>query len=127
MDLYTQHGLTCFLEPLLSKRYAMLIKDHLNVAPKLAQGVKALSHHVTAWSNTQAAWRFFNNDNVTYPQLSLPLLQTAIKELNECPSEYGLVAHDWCRNNYRKHQSKRDKTQMSHERMLAMSCSPHCY
>ena len=94
----------------------MLIKDHLNVAPKLAQGVKALSHHETAWANTQAAWRFFNNDNVTYPQLSLPLLQAARQELRGCATEYGLVAHDWCRNNYRKHQCKRDKTQMSHDK-----------
>jgi hypothetical protein len=94
----------------------MLIKDHLNVAPKLAQGVKALSHHETAWSNTQAAWRFFNNDNITYPQLSLPLLQSARKELNSCATEYSLVAHDWCRNNYRGHRAKTDKTQMSHDK-----------
>ena len=116
MDLFTQNSLTCSLEPRLRRRYELLLKDHLNAAPKLAQGVKALSHHETAWANTQAAWRFFNNDNVTYPQLSAPLLQSAHKELAECRSEYGLVAHDWCRNNFLRHRAKTDKAQMSHDK-----------
>ncbi|RJY00834.1 hypothetical protein D5R81_20070 [Parashewanella spongiae] len=116
MDLFAENNLSCLLESRLKERYQILIKEHLNVAPKLAQGVKALSHHESAWSNTQGAWRFFSNDNVTFPALSLPLLQSARQELASSHSSYGLVAHDWCRNNYLKHDSKLDKTQMSHEK-----------
>ncbi len=44
-----------------------MITDHLTTMPKLAQGVKALSHHTTAFSNTQAAWRFVNNEHAATP------------------------------------------------------------
>ena len=116
MGLFEQHALFCHLEPRLKKRYEGLIQDHLNVSPKLAQGVKSLSHHQTAWANTQAAWRFFNNDNVGYPLLSQPLFQAARAELSAAESRYGLVAHDWCRCNYNKHHAKLDKTKMSHDK-----------
>ncbi len=113
MDLFAENNLSCLLESRLKERYQILIKEHLNVAPKLAQGVKALSHHESAWSNTQAAWRFFANDNVTFPALSLPLLQSARQELAAIESSYGLVAHDWCRNNYLKHDSKLNYLRLS--------------
>lgn len=116
MDLFAQNNLSCLLEPRLKDRYQILIKEHLNVAPKLAQGIKTLSHHKSAWANTQAAWRFLDNDNVGFPQLSLPLVQSARNELQANSSAYGLVAHDWCRNNYLRHASKLDKTQMSHDK-----------
>lgn len=115
MDLFTQNGLTCFLDPRLVKRYGTLIKEHINAMPKLAQGVKALSHHCSAWANTQAAWRFFNNEDVTFPMMSMPLIQAARQELQKCNAHYALIAHDWCRNNLRKHQAKLDKTTMSHD------------
>ena len=116
MDLFSENNLSCFLESRLRNRYATLIKESLNVAPELAQGVKTLSHHHTAWANTQAAWRFLGNENVTFPLLSLPLNQAAKQELSACGEAYGLVAHDWCRNHYGGHDSKLDKTQMSHQR-----------
>ena len=116
MDLFEQNNLSCFLSSSLRNRYHVLVKEHLNTAPKLAQGVKTLSHHETAWANTQAAWRFFDNDNVGFPQLSLPLTQAARQELSANDASYGLVAHDWCRNNYLGHDSKLDKIQMSHDK-----------
>ncbi|RLV57675.1 hypothetical protein D5018_21315 [Parashewanella curva] len=116
MDLFAQNNLSCFLPTALKNRYQDLIKEHLNVAPKLAQGVKTLSHHKTAWANTQASWRFFSNENIAYPQLSLPLNQAARQELAGITSTYALVAHDWCKNNYRDHDCKLDKIQMSHDR-----------
>lgn len=114
-NVFEQNDISCFLEPRLSKRYCMLITEHLHAAPKLAQGVKALSHHETAWANTQAAWRFFNNENVTYPELSSPLIQSSNQALKASNGNYGLVLHDWCRNNYGGHKSKTDKVKMSHE------------
>jgi len=116
MDLFAQNNLSCLLTPSLRKRYHILIKDHLNVAPKLAQGVKAISHHQSAWANTQAAWRFLDNDSVGYVQLNLPLVQAARQELAASESSYGLVAHDWCRNNYLGHDCKLDRIQMSHDK-----------
>lgn len=44
-------------------------------------GVKAISHHQSSWANTQAAWRFLDNDSVSFVQLSLPLVQAAQQEL----------------------------------------------
>ena len=114
MGLFAELELPCNLEPRLVKRYETLIKEHTVVNPSNAPGVKALANHQQAWSFTQAAWRFFNNDNVTFPMLAEPLFALAREAATISSSPFLLVAHDWCRCNYRKHNSKLDKTQMSH-------------
>ena len=114
MGLFTELELPCNLEPRLLRRYETLVKEHTIVNPSNAPGVKALANHQQAWSFTQAAWRFFNNDNVTFPMLAEPLFALAREAATTSNSSFLLVAHDWCRCNFRKHNSKLDKTQMSH-------------
>ena len=114
MGLFTELELPCNLEPRLLRRYETLVKEHTIVNPSNAPGVKALANHQQAWSFTQAAWRFFNNDNVTFPMLAEPLFALAREAATTSNSPFLLVAHDWCRCNFRKHNSKLDKTQMSH-------------
>ncbi len=114
MGLFAELELPCNLEPRLVRRYETLVKEHTIVNPSNAPGVKALANHQKAWSFTQAAWRFFNNDNVTFPMLAEPLFALAREAATTSSSPFLLVAHDWCRCNYRKHNSKLDKTQMSH-------------
>lgn len=115
MTLFEQHQLLCILESRLSKRYQTLIMEHMTVNSSNAPGVNALNHHTQSWSSTQATWRFYHNEDVTFPMLSGPMLGLARSGVKESQGSYVLMAHDWCRINFAKHQSKLDRTEMSHE------------
>lgn len=116
MGMFSELGLCCYLEPRLVKRYEILVKENMTVNPANAPGVKALANHQQAWSSTQATWLFLNNENVTFPMLSGPLLSLGRAGISQSSGKYALVAHDWSRINYSGHHSKADKTQMTHER-----------
>lgn len=96
------------MEKRLEKRYEQLVRSHMHTHSKLAAGIKSHLKEDTAFTQTQAAWRFLNNENCTLIDLSKPLL-TAAHELckDEC-SEYALVAHDWSHLFYGNHKSKQD-------------------
>lgn len=96
------------MELRLKKRHAKLVRSHMNVGHELAAGVKSTLNKDIAFSQTQAAWRFFNNDKCSLESLSLPLLEAA-QELSEqeC-SEYLLLPHDWSHIGFNKHESKKD-------------------
>ncbi len=115
MTLFEQHQLPCILEPRLSKRYQTLVMEHMTVNSTNAPGAKSLEHHTQSWASTQASWRFYHNDNVTFPMLSGPTIGLARAGVKETQSRYVLMAHDWCHINFSKHKSKLDKTQMSHD------------
>lgn len=83
--------------------------------PSNAPGIKAPANHQQAWSATQAAWRFFN-ENVAFPMLSTPLFAVAREAASTSSGSYMLVAHDGCRINFSRHNSKADKVQFSHAR-----------
>ncbi|CAG22062.1 IS4-like element ISPpr4 family transposase [Photobacterium profundum] len=114
MTLFEQHQLPCILESRLSKRYQTLIMEHMTVNSSNAPGVKSLRHHTQSWASTQATWRFYHNEDVTFPMLSGPMLGLARSGVKESQSRYVLMAHDWCHINFAKHHSKLDKTKMSH-------------
>ena len=116
MGLFAELNLPCYLEPRLLRRYETLIKEHSLVNPANAPGIKALANHQQTWSASQAAWRFFNNDNATFPMLSSPLMALAREAATASRSRYLLVAHDWCSCNFAHHRSKLDKAQLSHAR-----------
>ena len=116
MGLFAELDLPCYLEPRLLRRYEILIKEHSLVNPSNAPGIKALANHTQTWSASQAAWRFFNNDNATFPMLCSPLLALAREAAATSSSRYLLVAHDWCRCNFARHNSKQDKLKLSHAR-----------
>jgi hypothetical protein len=103
------------LDARLQERYALLVKQHLNVSQPDAAGAKALPGAASAFACTQAAWRFYNNENVSLPGLAEPLLTHAHTALQADCQRYGLVVHDWSSLTYR-HQSKKDRAVLQHKK-----------
>jgi len=99
----------------LAKRYKQLVGESLNSNDALSSGLRPLPTEITSFASTQAAWRFYKNDSVTLQKLQEPLLQAAHDNAVTHCKDYALIIHDWSRLNYRKHQSKLDKYQISHE------------
>ncbi|MDT4839614.1 IS4 family transposase ISPpr4 [compost metagenome] len=96
------------------RRYELLVKGHSNGVSALAAGMKALPRGDKAFAQTQALWRFLNNERVQPADLVKPLLAVAHEGCRESCAAYLLVMHDWSRLNYRQHASKTDRLQMSH-------------
>ena len=71
------------------------MSEHLHVLDSLAAGVRALPGTGQAFASTQAAWRFYHNERVSYEQLAAPLLERARESLAEASGRYALIAHDW--------------------------------
>jgi hypothetical protein len=92
----------------LEVRYQRLVRSHMNMNNKLASGVKSQLNKDVAFAQTQAAWRFFNNDDVTILELNKPLQLTAHELCDSECNEYALIAHDWSHLSYGKHKSKED-------------------
>jgi hypothetical protein len=90
--------------------------EHLQTAPELAAGLKALPRTATAFASTQAAWRFLANPRVTLPQLVAPLHAAARQAFPGPDAGYALVVHDWSSLNYPTHARKRDQATLSHDR-----------
>ena len=99
----------------MTKRYQQLVTEHLNSTDTLSAGLRALPNKSTSFASTQAAWRFYKNDNVSLTKLHEPLLVAAHDGIATHCSQYALCVHDWSRLNYRKHDSKLDKYQITHE------------
>ena len=79
----------------LEKRYERLVKSHMQGGNVLAPGIKNILNKDSAFNQTQAAWRFFNNENCSLEELAGPLLQAAHElSAQEC-DEYILLPHDW--------------------------------
>jgi hypothetical protein len=92
-----------------------LVEESLNTNDALSSGLRPLPTEITHFASTQAAWRFYKNDSVTLQKLQEPLLQAAYDNAVTYCKDYALTIHDWSRLNYRKHESKLDKYQISHE------------
>lgn len=87
----------------------------MNANDALSSGLRPLPNEISSFASTQAAWRFYKNDNVTLQKLQEPLLQAAHENIVTHCTDYALTIHDWSRLNYRKHLSKLDKYQITHE------------
>jgi len=96
------------MEKRLKNRYEKLVRNHMNNNNELASGIKSQLRNDVAFSQTQAAWRFFNNENVTLKDLSHPILQAGHELCAEELGEYALIAHDWSHLSYGTHPSKED-------------------
>ena len=92
----------------------MLVQQHIKSSQREMAGVGSLLGDCQSFAYTQGAWRFFRNESVTLPILCEPLIEAALSGVSHCES-YGLVVHGWSRLNYRKHESKQDKRQLSHK------------
>ena len=89
--------------------------EHLNSTDSLSAALRALPDKNTSFASTQGAWRFYKNDRVSLTKLHEPLLMAAHESVARHCSDYVLCVHDWSRLNYRKHASKLDKYQITHE------------
>lgn len=71
-------------------------------------GLNILIKDVKSYSQTQAAYRFYNNDNVDIDSLNAPIMENGLQNIEKECNEYILVAHDWSLINYRNHTAKED-------------------
>lgn len=71
-------------------------------------GLNLLIKDIDGFSQTQSAWRFYNNSNVDIKSLNTPMLEEGLKAIEKECSKYLLVAHDWSLISYRNHTAKDD-------------------
>jgi len=62
---------------------------------------------------TQAAWRFYANEEVTLRQLAGPLIERARAGVRDSCDAYALVVMDWSNLHFVNHESKRDRVELS--------------
>lgn len=99
----------------LRKRWVMLVRSQMKSASPLAAGVGSLPSTKQALSATQAAWRFYNNERVTLPELIAPLRDYVREQVAASPATFVLVAHDWCKLSYPGHAFREDLAELSNE------------
>jgi Transposase DDE domain len=100
-------------EPRLQRRYHQLIVSQLSSAQRLAAGVHAPPTLAKGFATTQAAWRFYSNEQVDLPTLCSPLIEHACTSVPECCDEWVLVIGDWSNLHYNGHESKSDRIALS--------------
>jgi hypothetical protein len=96
------------MEPRLEKRYEQLVRSHMQAGYQLAAGVKSILSNDIAFNQTQAAWRFLNNERCTLEELSQPLLKVAYELSEKECNEYLLIPHDWSHLSYNSHKKSKD-------------------
>jgi hypothetical protein len=109
-------GFSCAVDPRLERRYQKLVAEHSAALKPLAAGLRALPGAGKAFASTQAMWRFLKNDRMKRTTLVQPLWNCAQEFLRAERSEFTLVVHDWCQLNFRNHQDKEDRMDLSRER-----------
>ena len=81
------------LEPRLIRRYHQLVRSHMMTSNLLSSGVKNSLKSNMAFSQTQAAWRFFNNERCELMELVKPMLESAKNQEDAC-LYCALIAHN---------------------------------
>jgi len=79
----------------------------MNIKHKHQSGIN-LVLETDGWSQVQASWRFYNNEEVTIPSLNDPIIEEVVKESNKRGGKYLLVAYDWSHLDYKKHSKKQE-------------------
>lgn len=80
----------------------------MNQKQNNTSGLNLLIKDVKGFSQTQSAWRFYNNPNVDIESLNHPIMREGMKLIEERCKEYVLMMHDWSLINYRDHKAKED-------------------
>lgn len=106
------------LEARLVKRYDKLVRSHMTTNDFLTSGIKSTLSDQGAFAQTQAAWRFFNNEKCTLQELIKPILASSLEEARKHCMKYALIAHDWSGLIYKTHASKKDRFGVHHEKEL---------
>lgn len=97
------------LDPRLIRRYHKLVKSHMKPNNLLSAGVKGNLESNDLFTQTQATWRFLNNETCKLSELIKPILNTAVTQSDQLCRNYALIAHDWSGLNYKSHSSKKDR------------------
>lgn len=105
------------LDKRLVRRYHQLVRSPMSTSDLLSPGVKSSLHSTKAFSQTQAAWRFFNNKRCTLQELMKPILEQAVTSSEAC-RDYGLIIHDWSGLSYKHHESKQDRFGLHNQQEL---------
>jgi hypothetical protein len=101
-------------EPRLQRRYHHLIVSQLCSAQRLAAGVHAPATGLAkGFATTQAAWRFYSNEDVTLAGLCVPLVEHACSSVKDCCDQWVLVINDWSNLHYNQHESKHDRVALA--------------
>jgi len=111
------------MEPRLQRRYLQWVQEHLKSANRNAAGPALMPGKNLAFSATQAAWRFLSNPNVGLIDLIEPLREVGRQAASTSKSDYMLLAHDWCKLDYKNHTSKSDLRQITHEHDIGYEMS----
>ena len=96
------------------KRYMNLVESHFKPNQRLATASQAKMGTSSSWTATQAAWRFYANQNTSLSKLSSPLIKASCEGIVEHCQKYALVVHDWSGLNYTPHESKRNRQVLHH-------------
>lgn len=103
------------IERRLQRRYVTLVKSHMHTGSRTAAGMSLPHSTKGAFTATQAAWRFFNNDHIVLSDLMEPLRHVGREATKESTSPYSLLVHDWSKLGYSAHRSKKDIVQLTHK------------
>jgi hypothetical protein len=106
------------LEKRLRERYEDLVKGHAATLQDVAAGIRSLPDAKDSFAATQAAWRFFANEDTTLPALMAPLHQAAAEAVAADCSQVALVVLDWSQLHYLRHPSKRDRAVLTNRNDL---------
>jgi hypothetical protein len=99
----------------LSKRWEYIVRSHMKVASPLAAGGGGLGHASVqqSFAATQAVWRFFSNERITFEELIVPLRDFTRLQCGSIQAPFLLVAHDWSKLSYPGHKSRKDMPELS--------------
>lgn len=105
--------IVAFADARLRDRYMELVRSHSGTAGALSAGVHALPGAGDSFAVTQAAYRFFNNPNVTLADIAEPMLELARQAVSTDCDRYLLIVQDWSQLMYPEHDSKQDRIPLS--------------
>ena len=97
----------------MCKRYHQLVISHLSAAHRVAAGLHGEPALSCSFAATQAAWRFFSNDDTTLPVLAEPLLDCARATISDACDNYTLVPLDWSNLHLAGHAAKTDRVELA--------------
>ena len=99
----------------MQERFVKMVKAHMNSSTRTSPGPRGLAELGQAATASQAARRFLNNERVTLQSLIEPLRRAGRDGCSQSESDFVLLAHDWCKLNYKSHTSKKDLLQLTHD------------
>jgi hypothetical protein len=95
-------------------RYWKLVSEHSHAVNATVTGLSALPGTGQSFSAARAMCRFVNHDEVPFQALIEPAQDAVRSALDQRPSRFVLIVHDWCMFNFHRHSSKRDRYARSH-------------